>query len=426
MTGSPIVLLLATLGIILLLTPALVLFFGGVPDRRRVLLLAVAAPATLVLAGTEWLILGSDLGVAVFQGAVAAASLCTILSVGLRTGHARGYLLFGGLWVSLVLVPVGFSLFDVRNGLLLARLGTLDFGGASIIAICTGTAAMALAAVSRPLGNAVGSVPRGAAVLVSCAIAGLLGWLALSGGAELVVDETTLIVARNELIGAAAGAAGWMITQVVNVHRATIAGLVAGIFAGSVVILASSPWLTPLAVIVLGIGAGALGHVSAAAGRRRGVGPWATLVAVLLVPGAGGFLATGIVAAPAGLIFSGHGGLLASEVGGLVLVVGYGFAVTFLLAVLVDRTVGLLGSSRLVDEAIVRLYRAYASGDEDAVRGLVHPEMQWPPGWDWRTAPIPSRSRRLRGGEIAVSFPDSAVAHHYSERDGLFDRMELA
>lgn len=429
MTGSPSVLLLATIGITVLLAPALALFFGGRPDRRRLRVIAVAIPASMLLATSGWMLLGSTLAVAAFQGALAATAVAVILAVGLRTGLVRGYALFATLWIALVLVPVGYALFDVVHGPLATSLGTLDFGGVSILALCTGTAALALALVSRGLGNAVGGPPqRSRAAFAFSAGVALLGWLAVDIGAELVLDGTTLTLAVNELWAALAGLVGWTVSQVVNVHRATLAGLVAGLFAGSIVVLPASPWLDSTSVVVLGLVAGILGQVAAAAARRSGIGIWATPVGVLLVPGAIGLVGAGILARGLGLVFSGHADLLTAQAAGLVIVVGYSFVVTLLIALVVDRTAGLAGSSRLVDETIVRLYRDINSGDAEAVAARLHPDASWAHDLIGSDAVLtPVRSRRARGGwiEVHVLEDETPVVHAFSERAGLFDRMEL-
>lgn len=458
MTGSLPVLLLATVGITLLLAPALALFFGGRPDRQRVRVIAVAIPATMVLDASGWMLLGADPGVAAYQGALAATAVTVILSIGLRSGSIRGYAVFCALWVILVLVPVGYALFDVVRGPLAQSLGTLDFGGASILALCTGTAAAALALISRSRGNAVGGLPQRS--VLAFALSGgfaLLGFVAVDVGAELVIDATTLTLAVNELWAALAGFVGWTIAQLVNVHRPTVAGLVAGMLAGSIVVLPASPWLNTTSVLVLGLIAGILGHVAAVAARRSGFGTWATLVGVGLVPGALGIVGAGFTARGRGFIFSGQSGLLDGQLGGLVIVVGYSFVVTTVIALLVDRTLRLVGSSRHVDETLVRLYAELNAHDAEAVLARLHPLITWPNGWkgsdiegtdalrahlidqwsDLATVSTPVRSHRVRGGWIEVdvhqlvrnrkgkTVSDSTLVHAYRERDGLFDRLEL-
>lgn len=425
MTESPSVLLPATLGIALFLAPALALFFGGIPHRRNALTLVIAFPAALALAAGGWLVLGSDLGVALFQGALAASAVTTILAVGLRLGRLRGYLTFGAAWLVLVLVPVGYSLFDIESGSLVVALGALDFGGVSVIALCTGTAGAAIAIVSRGLGNAVGGPPRRTGLTFAyCVVSGVVGLIAVSVGAQLVMDSTTWTLVGNGLFASAAGIVGWAIAQVVNVRRATVAGLVAGAFAGSVVVLAASPWFDSTTVIVLGLGAGILGHVSSVAARRSGVGAWATLLGVCLVPGALGMVAAGIVAHGPGLVYSGHIELLASQFGALVLVLGYSLVVALILALVIDRTMRLTGRSRFVDETIARLYDSLRAGD---LKGApLHPDMKWPEGWGVTTpVSVPARTQRLRGGWIAVQFAEGGLVHSYHETDGLFDQMEL-
>jgi Amt family ammonium transporter len=379
------------------------------------------------LAAVEWLLFGSDLDVAVYQGAVAATSVVTILAVGLRLGRLRGYLVFSAVWVTVVLVPVGYSLFDVASGSLAVTLGTLDFGGVGVLALCTGTAAASISMVSRSLGNAVGGFPRRTRLtFLFCGLAGVVGLLASSIGAELDIDATTATLIGNELFAAGAGAIGWTIAQVANVRVATVAGLVAGAFAGSIVVLAASPWFDTTTVTVLGLGAGVLGHVTSVAARTTGGGTWATLLGVCLAPGILGLLAAGIVAHGSGLVYSGHIELLVSQFGGLVLVLGYSLVISLLLALVIDRTIHLTGSSRLVDETIARLYASIQAGDLEAVGAALHPDMQWPDGWDL-TAQVstPVRTHRLRGGWIAVQFADGGLVHSYHENNGLFDRMEL-
>ncbi len=431
MTGSPTVLLLATIGITVLLAPALALFFGGRPDRRRRRVIAVAIPASMLIATSGWMLLGSTLGVAAFQGALVATAVAVILAVGLRTGRVRGYAAFVVLWILLVLVPIGYALFDVVHGPLATSLGTLDFGGASILALCTGTAALALSLVSRRLGNAVGGPPeRSRGDFALSAGVALLGWLSVDIGAELVLDGMTLTLALNELWAAFAGLLGWATAQTINVQRPTLAGLVAGLVAGSIVVLPASPWLDTASVVVLGLAAGILGQIAAVAARRSGIGMWATLVGVCLVPGTIGLLGAGIVARGLGLVFSGHADLLGAQASGLLIVVGYSFVATLVIAVAVDRTAGLVGSSRRIDETIVRLYGEVAVGDTEAVLARLHPDAR-DAAWAHEllqsgTNLTAQRSRRLRGGwiEVEVSAGGVEVVHAYSERGGLFDRRE--
>lgn len=340
MTGSAPLLLLTTAGITLLLAPALALFFGGRPDARRRRAIAVAIPASMALVTVCWMLLGTEPDVALYQGALAAAAATVVLSIGLRYGSMRGFCAFVAVWLVLVVVPVGFSVFDVHNGPLVVAFGTIDYGGASALALSVGCAAVALplAAHGRVEPELIHRPPLR---LLLSAVAALAGLLALSVGAELAIDATTLIVALNGLWAAAAGLAGWLIAQLANVHRATGAGAVAGLIAGSVSVLPAAPWLDSTSSVVIGLAAGMLGHVVANAARRGHAGIWATPIAVLYVPAAVGFLGVGLLAHGSGVVYSGHMTLLTAELTGLLVVTAYALAVSAAIAFAVERLVGL-------------------------------------------------------------------------------------
>ena len=331
-------LLPAALGVVLFLVPALALFFGGIPDRRTGMSLGLGLLVTLAVAAGEWMLLGSSPEVALYQAALCAAGMAVVLPVALRTAGRRAAGLFGLLLAVLVLVPLGFSLFDLQRGPLVYALGTLDFGGVATVALVPGCVALALAIPARLRGiHALEAPVRPRALLVGIALASLLGFASASLGAQLIFDELTGTLLGNAVVAALAGSLGWTVAQVINVHRASWAGAVAGVLAGSIVILPASPWLTTASVVVLALIAGILGHVTAATARRGPAGPWATVIGVCLVPGALGMIGSGIVATGAGLLFSGHIDLLQAQAVGLLAVLLYATAVSLVLGLLLRR-----------------------------------------------------------------------------------------
>ena len=342
MTGPPAVLLPAAAAVLLLLAPALALFFGGLSGRRTWLIAGLGALASFVLATTAWMLFGTVLQLALFQAALAATAVMTVLSVGLRAGRARGYLAFVTVWAVVVLVPVGHALFDVDGGLLTLWLGTLDFAGAGVLAVSVGTAAVSFAIIGRDTGPPDNTPPvRPAWLLVVSGLIGGAGLAALALGSELVLDSSSPRILATMLWAMVAGTVGWTAAQLVNVHRPTIAGYVAGLLAGGVAALAGAPWLDTGSAIALGLSAGILGHVIAVASRRAGAGPWATVIGVLLVPGSLGMLLLGVAGGGSGLIFSGNLVAVTSQATGLAVVIGYSFALSVLVAMIVRRTLGL-------------------------------------------------------------------------------------
>lgn len=318
---------LATVGIVVLLGPALALFFGGIPSRAIAPWLAAIAAASAVIATIEWMLFNHSPAVAVFQGALAAVATLTVASVGLRAGHPARLAVALGAWLVAVLVPLGYSLFDIDNGPIVRVIGTLDFAGACVIAVVPGTAAIALALAHRWFGVAVVEPPRRPAwLLACCAVAAAVGLVAVSIGAELVLDATTAVLLANAAVAAVGGAIGWTAAQIANTHTISVDGVVSGVLAGSVVVLPASPWLQPVAVLVLSVIAAALGHVTTMAFRSRSSKEaWAPLIGVLLVPGSVGMVGAGIVAAGPGLLYSGHADLAEAQLQGLGLVLAVSF-----------------------------------------------------------------------------------------------------
>lgn len=325
---------IATAGVILFLLPAMCLFFGGLPPRRDTVWLAAIAIASVAMATVEWMLLGQPPALALFQGTLAAVAVLTVASIGIRAGRRPLLAVILGLWLVVVVVPLGFALFDIEHGLIAAGIGTLDFAGACVLGVIPGTAAIAMALALRWTRSPAIDLPRRPRwLLLLCAVLGALGFLAVAVGAELVIDETTTVLVVNTLLGLTGGAIGWTAAQVANVHRASIAGAVAGAFAGIMVVLPASPWLEPVAVLVLAVIAAILGHITAIAFRRRDEKrAWASLIGICLAPAAVGIIAAGIVATGPGLLYSGHADLAEAQLQGLAVVLVASFAATLAIA----------------------------------------------------------------------------------------------
>lgn len=333
MTDSAPLLVAAAAVVLLLLAPAVAVFFGGVPARRDSTVLGLVAAATVVVATGEWMLLGQPASIALFQGAIAAIPVMAIAAIGLHTMHRVALFVFLGLWLVAVVVPVGFAVFDIERGYLASVVGTLDFAGASVLGIVPATAAIALAVI-RPTSTAALVLSRPRGVLAACAVACVAGFTAVSVGAQLVIDETTEGLVRNTIIAAAGGAVGWVAAQVANVHRATVAGVVAGIIAGSLSALPASPWLEPVAVGVLSAIAGLLGHLITIPVRSTRGRPWSTIIGVCLVPASVGVVGAGIVADGQGLLYSGRSDLAEAQLRGLGIVLADSLATAAILVLI--------------------------------------------------------------------------------------------
>jgi ammonium transporter, Amt family len=328
-------------GVLILLGPGLAILFGGLPDRRGVALLAIGSAATFVIAIAEWAALGAPIDLVFIQAATSAAVIAALLGIGVHYARLRGLITVAALWLVLVLVPVAFVTFDVVDGWIYVTLGTIDYGGACQVGLSLGVIGLVLSILSRSRSKpAQQAVRRNTWSLVTATILGLAGWIALSAGAELAIDQTTIPVLTNTLAGAIAGAIGWSIAEAIRVHRVGLVGLVSGMTAGVLVTLPTSPWLVPVAAATLAILAGILGSLTLAGLRRAGFGEWSSILAICLVPALFGMLATGLVENGIGFIYAGQPGIFLNQLSGSALVMGYATIMTVAIVVVVDRTVG--------------------------------------------------------------------------------------
>jgi ammonium transporter, Amt family len=323
-------------GVLALLVPGLALFFGDARSRPYRAVFFGACGAVFVLSFVEWVVLGEDIAVGLFQAAVAVAAAGVLLAVGHRLDWRA--VVFVAAWSVVVAVPVAFSVFDVEHGALSVSIGTLDFAGALAIAVCTGAAGFAVALVQRSRGQlaTVGSSGRQRPALVY-SLAAVVGLAIVQVASELVVDDTTRLVLIVSLLASASGVAGWVVTLIVSGQRVRLAEAGAGAIAGSVAVLSFAPWLDQPAAVVLGVTAGILGALAKARAQRARLGAWASVIGVLLVPGTLGVVAAGVIANPTGLIYSGHTDLLVSQLVGLAVGLLWSFAVAAVLAIVLYR-----------------------------------------------------------------------------------------
>jgi ammonium transporter, Amt family len=334
-------------GVIIFLGPGLAILFGGLPDRTGVMLLAIGSPATFVIALAEWAALGAPIEFALIQAATSAAVIASLLGIGVHDARLRGLITVAALWLVVVLVPVAFVTFDVVDGWIYVTLGTIDYGGACQLGLCLGVMGLVLAILVRRRSTPAlsisvqGAVRRSRRSFVIATALGLVGWIALSAGAELAIDQTTVPVLTNTLAGAIAGAIGWSIAEAIRVHRVGLTQIVSGMTAGVLVTLPTSPWLMPVAAATLAILAGILGSLTLAVLRRAGFGEWSSIPAICLVPALFGMLATGLVENGIGFIYAGQPGIFLNQLSGSALVLGYAAIVTVAIVIVVDRTVGL-------------------------------------------------------------------------------------
>jgi Amt family ammonium transporter len=237
----------------------------------------------------------------------------------------------------------------VWGGGWLSSLGIEDFAGGTVVHVNAGSAGLALAIVlgkRRGWGKDPMRPHNLPLVLLG---AGLLwfGWFGFNAGSELGVDGTTALAFMNTQIATAAAAGGWLLVERFRDGKPTTLGIASGAVAGLVAITPACAFIAPWAAIVLGLLAGAICAYAIGLKHRLGFDDALDVVGVHLVGGAFGAVSLGFLAAypllngqRKGLFYGGGFTQLGVQALGPVAVGLYSFTIAWILAKIIDKTMG--------------------------------------------------------------------------------------
>jgi ammonium transporter, Amt family len=375
--------LLMSSALVMLMTPGLALFYGGMVRRKNVLSTIMMSFAALGLVGLLWVLYGYSLSFGTDHAGIIGGfnflglanvgqepssiyattvphlafmifqAMFAIITVALFTGAIvervkfSALLVFSALWLTIVYIPTAHWVWG--SGGWLAKLGVLDFAGGTVVHINAGVSALALVLL---LGKRRG-FPRDAMEPNNLPLvvlgAGLLwfGWFGFNAGSALTSGglASSAFVATNT--AAAAAAFTWMIVSWIH-RRPTVLGTVTGAVVGLVAITPAAGFVPPLAGIPIGAVAAIISYYGMVLLKiKRGVDDSLDVFACHGLGGIWGALATGIFATLSvnsvgadGLI-AGGGMQLLKQLIGVVSVGAFAFGVTWVLGKLVDMTIGL-------------------------------------------------------------------------------------
>ncbi len=380
-TGDTAWLLVST-ALVMLMTPALALFYGGMVRRKNVLSTIMMSFAILALVSILWVLYGYSLsfgpdkggiigglewrglmGVGQEPSAVYARTvphlafmmfqgMFAVITVALITGAVverikfGSLLIFSTLWMTLVYCPVAHWVWG--SGGWLARLGVLDFAGGSVVHINAGISALALTLV---LGSRKGFKERETMepnnIPMVVLGSGLLwfGWFGFNAGSALTAGGLASNAFVTTNIAGAAAALTWMILGWIH-RRPSVLGVATGAVVGLAAITPASGFVQPLASIPIGVIAAVLSYYVMFWRSRAGkIDESLDVFACHGVGGTWGIIATGIFATAA---VSGAKGLVDGnwlqvpiQLAAIAVIVAFAFSTTWLLAKLVDVTIGL-------------------------------------------------------------------------------------
>ena len=385
--------ILVSSALVMLMTPGLALFYGGMVRRKNMLSTITMSFALLGVIGILWALygyslsfgpdLGSIIGKLDFIGLrgvgqgpsdvyastvphlafMAFQGMFAIITVALWTGGVverikfSSFLMFAVLWFTLVYCPVAHWVWG--DGGWLGKLGALDFAGGAVVHINAGMTALALALLLRPRKGFKERQPMEPSNIPLVILgAGLLwfGWFGFNAGSALSANglASSAFVATN--LSAAAGAVTWMILGWIY-RRPSALGIATGAVAGLVAITPAAGFVDPIAAIPIGMVSSVIGYYCILWRTKRGIDESLDVWAVHGMGGVWGALATGIFASAAvsggenGLLWGG-GMLFVKQIISVVAVAGFAFGATWVLGKIVDVTIGLRVKE---DEEIVGL-----------------------------------------------------------------------
>jgi len=387
LTGHPIdtgdtAWVLMSIALVMLMTPGLALFYGGLVRRKNVLSTIMQSIFILALVSVTWVLFGFTLafgkdvnGWGIIGGLdfvglhnigkdpisyaptipasafMAFQMMFAIITPALITGafaerkKFKAFVIFSLLWTLLVYSPIAHWVWG--EGGWLRNLGALDYAGGTVVHISSGVAALVAALVLGPRVRRESERFEPHDVRLAVIGAGLLwfGWFGFNGGSALGANgaAANAIVVTNTAAGMAA--LTWVTVSWLHKGTPSVVGAISGAVAGLVAITPASGFVDASAAIVIGMAAGATCYGAILLRERLKVDDALDVWAVHGVGGTLGAILTGVfaltaVGGAAGLI-DGNGGQVGKQFIAVASTWIYSGVVTFIILKVVDHFVGL-------------------------------------------------------------------------------------
>lgn len=387
--------MLASTGLVLLMTPGLAFFYGGMVRTKSVLNMVMMSMISIGVVSVLWVIYGFELafgykadspwygsfsfsglgGVvndftnngglypipvlvfAAFQLMFAIITPAIISGAIADRAKFTSWAVFVAIWSTVVYFPVAHWVFAFGNKVgdtvtgagFLASRGVQDFAGGTAVHINAGAAALALAIV---LGKRVGwrkeSMRPHSLPLVMLG-SGLLwfGWFGFNAGSALAANGTAALALMNTQVAAAAALAGWLLVEKIRQGHPTSLGAASGAVTGLVAITPACAFVAPWAAVVIGLLAGILCSMATGLKYRFNLDDSLDVVGVHLIAGIWGSLAIGFFGASSvnsvgvdGLLYGGGAALLGKQALGVAIVAVYSFVATLVIGYAIEKTIG--------------------------------------------------------------------------------------
>ena len=375
---------LASTALVMLMTPALGFFYGGLVQRKNILATIMHSFFILALITVQWMLWGYSLafgpsqggiignldwvalrGVGVEPGPYSATiphllfmlfqMTFAIITPALITGafaerkRFKAFVIFSLIWATVVYAPIAHWVWAIDGWI--RATGALDFAGGTVVHISSGVSALVAAAI---LGRRLGfgkQVMEPSNITYSVLGASLLwfGWFGFNGGSALGANGLAAVAVVNTQIAAAMAALTWMTVSWIRHGHPSVLGAAVGCVAGLVAITPGAGFVSPQAALIIGFGGGFICFF--AVDLFKHVVKLDDALDVFAVHGVGGIfgaLATGLFAeeaisgvAGANGLFFGNPGQLWTQAVAVAVVAVYAAGMTFVIMKAIDVVVGL-------------------------------------------------------------------------------------
>jgi len=373
---------LMSTALVILMTPAVGFFYGGMVRKKNILSTIMMCLAILMVISIQWVLFGYTLafgptvkglignlkwlgliGVGqtpdvnyaatipalvfmMFQAAFAIVTPSLIVGAFVERIRFASFLIFSFIWATIVYDPVAHWVWGVGGWL--RALGTLDFAGGSVVHITAGLSALAIALIiGKRKGYGKDNMePSNIPIVVLGAVLLWFGWFGFNGGSALAANglAASAFVATNT--AGAAAAIVWMILSWLH-RRPSVLGVATGAIAGLAAVTPASGFVDPLSAIVIGAVASVISYYVIVLRMTIRIDESLDVFACHGMGGMWGMLATGIFASKAinlagadGLIH-GNIALLGTQAFAVAVIATFSFVLTLIIAKFVDLLIGL-------------------------------------------------------------------------------------
>ncbi|AGI87618.1 ammonium transporter [Streptomyces albidoflavus] len=400
MNGADTAFVLISAALVMLMTPGLAFFYGGMVRVKSALNMLMMSLISMGIVAILWVLYGYSL---TFGGDIGGGLLGNFDHIGLKgidpttlTGGDEGipviafalfqlmfatltpalmsgaladrvkfsaWALFIALWVTVVYFPVAHWVWQEDGWLY--QLDVIDFAGGTAVHINAGVGALAAVLV---VGKRIGFKkdpmrPHNLPLVVLGAALLWFGWFGFNAGSALAADGTAANMAFNTQVATGAAMLGWLIYERIRHGAFTTLGAASGAIAGLVAITPSGAHVNAFGAILIGLVAGALCSWAVSLKYKLGYDDSLDVVGVHLVGGVIGTLLVGVLAV------DGVGGLgqLGKQAIGAFATMAFSFVVSWLLAKFVDVTIGFRAPEEDEVGGVDQAYHAESAYDFTAV-----------------------------------------------------------